>query len=237
MAIEDATPKMQRATARTAGVFYAVIIIAALFAEIGVRATLIDFSDALATATRLLQSEALYRAGLAADVLTVVCDIAVAVLLSSLLRSGGVRLAALTEIFRIVAAAITASASVLAFAPLILLKSSSTLSSMPPAELQDLSLAALALRQSAYVTSLLLFGIHCVLLGVLILRSQRIPGLIGWGMIVAGGCYLVNSLASLLVPAQAGFLFPYILMPCLLAEVVLTLWLIVIGARATSVQL
>ena len=63
MAFENTSPATQRIAARTAGALYAVIIVAALFAEAFVRSTVIDFADAQATAANLLRSETLYRKG------------------------------------------------------------------------------------------------------------------------------------------------------------------------------
>ena len=47
----------------------------------------------------------------------------------------------------------------------------------------------------------LFFAGFCVLIGTLILRSRLIPRVIGALMVVAGGCYVVNTLALILSPA------------------------------------
>jgi hypothetical protein len=47
----------------------------------------------------------------------------------------------------------------------------------------------------------------------------------------AGCCYLVNSLALLLAPGIAALLFPAIMLPVLIAELSLSLWMIVKGAN------
>ena len=46
---------------------------------------------------------------------------------------------------------------------------------------------------------------------------------------VAGVCYLTNSFAMLLAPSVANALFPFVLMPCLVAELALALWMVVKG--------
>ena len=60
--------------ARIGGLLYLFIIVAALFAEAYVRGTLIVGGDPAATATRILASETLFRAGLAGEMLTCACD-------------------------------------------------------------------------------------------------------------------------------------------------------------------
>jgi len=63
-------------------------------------------------------------------------------------------------------------------------------------------------------------------------RSGYMPRIIGVLMAIAGVCYVINSFALLLSPALAGALFPVILMPALVAELSLALWLMVKGVNA-----
>lgn len=50
-------------------------------------------------------------------------------------------------------------------------------------------------------------------------------------MVLAGVCYLVNSFTMFLAPALAALLFPYILLPCLVGELALALWLVTRGVK------
>jgi hypothetical protein len=45
-------------------------------------------------------------------------------------------------------------------------------------------------------------------------------------------CYLINSLALILSPPLSSRLFPAILLPALVAELSLALWLLIKGVRA-----
>jgi hypothetical protein len=58
------------------------------------------------------------------------------------------------------------------------------------------------------------------------------PRSIGILMQIAGVCYAVNSFALLLSPTLASQLFPAILIPSLIAELSLAVWLLVKGVRA-----
>jgi hypothetical protein len=71
--------RFPRAYARIGGILYLFIIVAALFGEAFVRGTLIVSGDATATANNILGSETLFRVGLAAEMLTCVCDVALAI--------------------------------------------------------------------------------------------------------------------------------------------------------------
>jgi hypothetical protein len=55
-------------------------------------------------------------------------------------------------------------------------------------------------------------------------------------MQIAGLCYLTNSLALILSPFLAGRLFPAILLPALVGEASLCLWLLVKGVNVSKWQ-
>jgi hypothetical protein len=79
--------------------------------------------------------------------------------------------------------------------------------------------------------ALIFFGVECVRLGYLIARSGYMPRSIGVLMQVAGVCHVINSFALLLSPPFSSRLFPAILIPSLIAELALALWLPVKGVR------
>jgi len=217
-----------RTTARIAGVLYLMIIVAALFAQIGVRSSLIVAGDPAATGANILAAEGLYRLGVIADLVTVACDVGVAALLYRLLKPAGASLSLTAGLLRVVAASVTAAVAVLAFAPIILLKGGAGEAFSVP-QLQALAMMALRMRETGYVISLLVFGLHCLMLGWLVWRSGILPRVIGAMLVVAGPCYLVSSGFSLIAPALAGPLYPVILLPPFVAEVTFTLWLIGVG--------
>ncbi len=75
-----------------------------------------------------------------------------------------------------------------------------------------------------------LFGLHCLLVGYLILRSTFLPQFVGALMVLAGLGWLTKSLASLLaLPLGRS---PYLLAPGILGEVSLALWLLVMAVNA-----
>ena len=81
-------------------------------------------------------------------------------------------------------------------------------------------MAMLSVRShsAGFGIALIFFGVECVLLGYLIVRSGYMPRLIGVLMQIAGACYVVNSFALLLSPPLSSRLFPAILIPSLIAE-------------------
>lgn len=87
----------------------------------------------------------------------------------------------------------------------------------------------LGLGAPAYVITLL-FGLHCFLVGYLILRSTFLPRFVGVLMVIAGLGWLTKSVTMLLALPIGGS--AYLLAPGILGEVTLALWLLVMGVDA-----
>jgi hypothetical protein len=233
----DRTTQMSpRLQARVGGFLYLVIMAAGFFAEGYVRGSLIVSGNAAATAHNILASEALYRLGGAAEFVTLFCDITVALILYNLLKPVNQSLALLAAFFRLVFTAVYATLSLAHFAPLILLARGGHLTAFTPDQLQTLAYLSLRLHTIGYNISLVFFGVHCVLIGYLVARSTFLPRLIGLLLLIAGGCYLTNSFANFISPTFAGSLFPYIMLPGLIAEGSLALWLFVAGVNVLKWQ-
>lgn len=79
---------------------------------------------------------------------------------------------------------------------------------------------------STRINPLVLFGLHCLLVGYLIFRSTFLPRVVGALMAFGGLGWL-----TFLSPPLATKLFPYIIIPGLLGEGSLTLWLLVAGVN------
>jgi hypothetical protein len=220
--------------ARIAGFLYLIIIAAGFFAEGYVRGSVIVSGDAAATAHNILASEQLYRLGGAAEFVTLFCDVTIALILYNLLRPVNRSLALLAAFFRLVFTAVYAVLSLAHFAPLVLLGGASYLAPFTPDQLQAMAYLSLKLHALGYNVSLVFFGIHCILIGGLIAGSNFLPRIIGAMLVIAGACYLINSFANFIAPTLADQLFPYILLPGLVAEGSLALWLFVIGVNASK---
>jgi hypothetical protein len=214
--------------ARTGGVLYLFIIVAALFGEAFVRGTLIVEGDAAATASNILGSETLFRVGLAGEMLTCVCDVTLAVILYVLLEPVSRPLAMLGAFFRLTFIAVYSVAKLFEIAALVLLRRTD----LEPQALHGLAYASLRVHSLGYGASLLFFGFCCVVFGYLIYRSTYLPKTIGLLLVIGGACYVVFSLAQMLAPTFAAkVLFPWLLLPAFPAELGLCLWLLVKGVH------
>lgn len=212
-----------RSLARIAGAFYLITIIMGVFAEVFVRGALVVRDDASATATNILAHELLYRSGLAADLIMLASYVVVTLLLYVLLKPAGRILSLLAALFSMVGIAVLAVNCLNHIAPLLFLKNT------PP--LQDLALIALKLHTRGYNVSGVFFGVYCVIIGYLVFRSGFLPRALGVLMAIGGASYIVSSFAIFLSPAFANRL-PDVTVLGGLAELSLTLWLLVMGVNA-----
>jgi hypothetical protein len=142
------------------------------------------------------------------------------------------RLAVTMVVFNVVALAIEAVSILYEFETLSILKSKMMASVFSPDQINTLAYESLKMRTTGYDVALFFFGIVCCLMSTLILKSKLFWRWVGLLMLLAGVCYITNSLASFISPAFRSSLLPYILLPCFIAELSFTINLIV-GPRIT----
>jgi hypothetical protein len=229
---ERTTEASLRFKARMAGVLYLLIIVGALFAPFAVSPSgMMRGQAALPTPAQILASKPLYVFGGAAQLVVGACDIGVALIFYELLKPVSRGLALLAAFFRLVFVAI-ANANVLNhFAPLLLLSGGEYLGAFKPDQLQALALVFIRLRTIGLDIALVFFGFHCVVLGYIIFRSTFFPRILGLLLAIGGVGYSASILANFIPPAIGAHLFPYIMLPAGIAEILLALWLLVIGVN------
>jgi hypothetical protein len=216
--------------ARLTGALYLVIIVCALFGQAVVRSSVIVPGDATATAARILESELLFRLVFLGDLIAFLADVAVAALLYVLLRPAGRLLALTSSAFRLVGTAIYGANLLNHLAAMTVLDGGAVAGAQP----ESLALLFLEIHGLGYDLGLVFFGVHCILLGWLLVRSPAFARWLGWLMVAAGLVYVAGSTTVFLAPAQAGALQPFYAVP-LAGELALTLWLLIRGARSSSV--
>jgi hypothetical protein len=95
--------------ARFSGLLYLFIIAAGIFGQVFVRSKLIVSGDSGTTALNILANEFLFRSGVAAELLMLIVDIALAVVFYVILRPINKNLALFCALLRVAMAAISAS--------------------------------------------------------------------------------------------------------------------------------
>ncbi len=234
--MERAPPATLVRQARIAGMCYLLVIAGGLYAEVFVRGSLLVAGDAAATARAIAANEALWRSGVAVHLLYLVPAIVTNVLICGLFKAVEPTLARLALVFSVAGVVVEAASLLYLSVPLGMIEHSGALTALGEGQRQAWSYLAIGLFDTGFGFALLFFAGFCVLIGTLILRSRLIPRVIGAMMILAGLCYVVNTLALLLSPALSDRLVPGILLPVGLAELSLALWLTVKGVQAPEAR-
>lgn len=232
--IEPTTPTepgRRFTTARTAGILYVIIIASGLFAEIGVRSKLIESGDPAATAQNIIDSPVLFRAGLAADIVMFIADIAIAVVLYQLLRPLSRTLSMLAAAFRITQTAVIGLNLLNMLQAVRIIDDADYLGSFGTDQTDTLALLYLDAHKYGYILGLAFFGASTMIIGYLALTSEQMPGRLGVLLGLAGAGYLVDTFSFFLIPGYDGSASPVVLAPALIAEVSFALWLLTRGRR------
>jgi hypothetical protein len=144
--------------------------------------------------------------------ITLACDTGVALLFYGLLKPVSKNLSLLAAVFRLIFVAVMTVSALNYFGPLDRFNGGHSPSAF----------------NTGYDIALVPFGIHCLVTGYLIFHSNFLPKIIGILIALAGLGYL-----TFVWPPLGNHLFvPYILVPALVGEGSLTLWLIFIGVNA-----
>ena len=225
----------QRKTARTAGVLYLMIIIAGIFAQFFVRQSLLVPGDAAATAANIAASEQLFRLGIAADLIMILSDIALALAFYVLLRAVSNALALTAAFFRLAQAATLGINLLNLFFVLQLQSGAEYLSVFSASQLDALTLFFLEAHALGYSLAMAFFGVNLLILGYLIFKSGYFPKILGILTIVAAvGYLLADSFAKVLLSNYAEYAAVFdsaVIIPAFVAELALCLYLLVKGVK------
>ena len=220
--------------ARVAGLLYLINIVAGFIGEVFIRNALITSGDATTTAISISNSSLLWRTGIAGDLIMQVTDIPLMMILYVLLKPVNKNLALTAMLFTLVQTASLVANKLNLMIPLFLSADAQYLSVFTPEQLHALSYIAIKAHAHGFGIGLIFFGFECLITGFLIFKSGFLPKVLGAAIQVAGLCYLINSFALILSPSLADRLFPAILLPCLLAELSLCLWLLIKGIDSSK---
>lgn len=207
-------------SARIAGLAYLIVIAAGLFVQLAVLQPLVHAS-AMATADAIGANGLLWRLGIVISVAGLVANVPLGVILYGVFNRVRPTLARCALAFILICTAIEAGNLLLLYLPLAV---------GPEVEGQALAFIAVRLHTVGLGLALLFFAGFCILTGVLITLTRIVPRLLGFLMVAAGLCYTVNTLTMLVAPGLWSSISPGILLPCLIAETSLAIWLLVRGA-------
>ncbi len=216
-------------TARIAAILTLLIVVLAPFSMLYIPTTLIVPSDAAATASNIMASQGLFRAGMVSDSIVFLIEIVLTVLLYVLVKPVDKTLSLAAAFSRLAMTVIQGINLLNHFIVLLLLSGAGYLTVFAPDQLQALALLFLSAHESVVLIWGLFFGLHLLVFGYMVYRSGYFPKLLGILLLIVAFTYLFQDFGNMLFP-QYKALFTSIGSLAFL-EIAFPLWLLIKGVN------
>tara|TARA_B100001939_G_scaffold344559_1_gene359287 strand:- start:28808 stop:29431 length:624 start_codon:yes stop_codon:yes gene_type:complete len=204
-----------------------------MFAEGAVRAQIIVPGDSAGTAANILAQQGLFRAGILADLVMIVCDVIVALGFFVLLKPVSSSLSLLAAFFRLTQASILGLNLIFLWMALNINLGPDVFDSTQSAD-ASLALTFMNAHATGYKIALVFFAGSLLVQSWLFHRSDLFPGWIAILILIAAAGYLIDTVATIGLAnySEHADLFETIVVVAALAgEVPLCLWLLIKGVR------
>lgn len=215
--------------ARMGGLLYLIIIIAGFSAEFFFRGKIIVAGDSAATANNMMASPGLWRIGIALEYFCIICTLILAMIYYFLLKPVHKNLNLLAAFFRIVSITLQAVALLYLIEASFPFAKKELFTVFTADQLNAMASFSIKSHGYGYSVSLLLLGCCFLIHGYLIFKSAFLPKVLGILIQIAGIGYLTNGFTHILEPTLTRWTFPIIIIPVLVAETSLSIWLLVKG--------
>ncbi len=219
----------QRRTARIAGALYLSIFVIAPFVYFYVPGELFH-DDAATTSAEISANTGLFAAGMIAETVIVGIEIALAGLLWHLFRHVSPGLALSSSLAR-VGEAFIQTVNVLLAGAVLLVVDRDGLSGLTVDQRNEAVGFLVDVIGFGVMVWGLLFGLHLLLLGVLVRRSELVPRWIGSLLMVASVGYLAQSYGHIIDTELDGFFEALVVVLSVPGELALAGYLLVRGVR------
>jgi hypothetical protein len=216
-------------TAKIAGLFYLIFILLLPLAT-SIRSQLIVFGDAAATAQKITANELLFRISYLTELVAALFFVLAAWALYVLLKPVNKNLALLFLLLNLGGVAIQCISVLNLSTALSLLSGADYLSVFPADQLQAQALLYIDVYNNGFMIAQIFFGAWLLPLGYLVYRSGFLPRLLGILLIIDFFGVMIWFLQFFLLPETDVISYPG-LVASFIAEVSLTLWLLVKGVK------
>jgi len=215
--------------ARLAGFAYLVIFALAIYANFALLGPILEKNAPEATVANIIADLPAFRFAIACFIIVLIADLVVGWALFMLLQPVNFALSLLAALFRITYT--IAHIGVV----LYLVNALGAIDMAPGVAAGADMLGAYRLvagHQTGFTITLIFFGVHLILLGWLVIRSSFLPTVIGVLIAMAGAGYITDCFATILdVSAVRSLALYTVILPALLGEGVLCLWLLIRGVN------
>jgi hypothetical protein len=220
-----------RKWARLAGILWLICIACGLFAEAYVHQKLILPHDPSGTIRNIFSNEQLYRLGFTLEFAGTAAYLALTAILYRLLAPVDSTISLIAAFFSVAGCTIWMANVASDMSPFVF---RDVLIGAQAEPSRSIVFALLRLRPETLVSGMLCFGVQCLLVGYLIVRSTFLPKALGALLALGGAGYLVSASAHFLWSSLAATLHGYGYLPGEAGEVLLGLWLVTFGLNTTK---
>jgi Domain of unknown function (DUF4386) len=189
----------QRRAALIAGLAYVIITVLSFFA-ISVLDGPTEPDNPAATASNIVDSEVLFRSGLAAFIIVLIADVVVAWALYVFFQRTSRELSLFAAWFRLLYVAIAAAALLNTLVVLKLVDGIGYSTALEKGRRDAQVMLSLDAYNYGLFLGLVFFGVHLLLLGFVMVKSDYAPSILGILVTLAGLGYVVINLARVVLP-------------------------------------
>ena len=220
--------------ARIAGVLYLLVGIFGGFAQGFVQPKMYVPGDAAATTANVVANAGLVRLGVVSDLVGQTIFVFLALTLYTLFHHVHQGVARVMIVLVALAAGISALNDVFEFAGLRVATGAVDLTSLGAEGSNAMVLLLLDTQHYGLLIAQIFFGLWLVPLGYLAHKSGWFPKALALVLVIGGGCYLVDLLTAFLVPDVNQLIGGFIVIPCIVAEIWMVGYLLIVGVRTVQ---
>jgi hypothetical protein len=203
-------------SARLAGLFFLLMILFGLFAELFFRQKVFVANDAVTTFSNIMANGFVYRIGIVSDIFMSLSYLFTALALYRLLVSVDKSLAQLMVLFATAGCVLLMSNILNELAPLSLLRSGAASDAFTDGQLQFMAMSSYDTFNHGYMIGQVFFALWVLPLGLLIWRSKFIPKAFGVFFLIEVVCGMLSVAVHFLSPVAS--IETILLLPGTIAE-------------------
>jgi len=219
-------------TARIAGVFFLLMVVFGLFAELFFRQNIFT-ANADETMTLIRQNTLLFRAGILSDIIMSLAYLFTAIALYRLLRSVDGDQAKLMVLFAAAGCVMLLMNILNEYMPLVYANADTL--ALSESHLGELSLLSFTAYNNGYMIGEVFFALWVLPLGLLIYRSNFIPKVFGVLFVIEAVCGLLSVAAHVLLDSET--ISTILLILGTVAEFAFLFWLLIKGINEKKLPL
>lgn len=224
----DASPNKN--LSRFGGFTYLIVVISGIFSMMVVPSKLMVANDFHASAQNIVAHPGLFLFGIAAFIVQLLAFLILPLLLYKLLSPVNRTAAALMMLFAVVSVPIALIAVSHRLDVLSILTDTKMARAFSPHQVEALAEAALQSFRHGITIAFLFWGLWLLPFGYLVVRSNRLPKILGLFLIVGGIAYVFDVFGGLLISNYAEMSWThYISLPAAFGEIGTALWLLIVG--------